>query len=38
MSVQYLPFLLPLSGIGPAALYFTANEWTWALDRGPAAP
>ena len=34
MSVQYLP----LSGIGPAALFFTANQWTWTLDGGPAAP
>jgi hypothetical protein len=29
---------LRLSRIGPAALFFTANEWTWALDGGPAAP
>jgi hypothetical protein len=34
MSVQYLP----LSGIGPAALFFTTNQWTWTLDVGPAAP
>ena len=34
MSVQYLP----LSRIGPAALFFMANQWTWALDGRPAAP
>jgi hypothetical protein len=37
MAVQFLPFLLPLSRIGPDVLFFTVDQWTWALDRGLAA-
>jgi hypothetical protein len=28
----------PLSRIGSAVLFFAADQWTWALDGGPAAP